>query len=62
MSVKSDAMGVVQREGRVGTKVFNTLLLHRFHIQAANWAELFHKLVSWKERVHPPQICPDCLI
>lgn len=40
MSVKGNAVGVVQREGEGGMKVFNTLLSHRFHIQAVNggWA------------------------
>lgn len=46
MSVKSNALGVVQREGRGGMKVFSTLLLYRFHNQAANGAELFHRLIS----------------
>lgn len=36
MSVTGNAAGIVQREGRGGTKVFNTLLSHRFHIQAAD--------------------------
>lgn len=56
-SAKGNAGGVVQRED----EGLQQITVTDFTTSALTGANLLHRLISWKTRVHLPQIWLDCL-